>query len=89
MTVNKFGYYFYIKTQEHKLTAPLPAEEVSFKKVCMFNIRDKLKKGSAINVLDNNSNSDTSKLSSKIQHLDISTNLFLKLQSRRVLITFS
>lgn len=69
-TVNKFGNYLFIKTQEQRLTAPQPVQGPSIKSVCVFNIREKLKVGSVYYFSEY---CTKFKICSRIQHLEIST----------------
>lgn len=80
MTVNKFGNYLFIKSQEHRLAAPAPLQTVkeqSFKSVCFFTLKGRYQEGSAFYLLDNDTKSYTLKFGGKIQHVDQSNDSIL------------
>lgn len=80
MTVNKFGNYLYIKSQEHRLAAPSVLQKIkepSLKSICFFTLKGNYREDSVYYLFENGSISYQFKISGTIQNLDITNSSIL------------
>lgn len=76
MTVNKFGNYLNITTQQHRLEVPPVvqlAKEHLFKSICIATLKGKIQKASLYYILENNKTEYKFKMEGEIKNIDIST----------------
>lgn len=81
MTVNKFGNYLHYKTEDHRLsmTADVstvkPSSNLSFKSVCVVSLRGTSSLDTLKYTLENGKKSYEFKITGKIEHIDVSTDV--------------
>lgn len=79
MTVNKFGNYLYVRTEQHRLAEPpivTKTKGTSYKSICILTLKGIYKDGPAY-LLDNNTNFYEMKITGTVHNMDISSDSIL------------